>query len=115
MISFTIPIRLVCATNSREHWSVVAKRAKQQRGFGAMFTQRGMADLKSPLPKTVQVRITRIGKRKTDGDNLSTGAKYIRDGIADALGINDGDEKRVTWCYAQEIGKEYGCRVEIDV
>lgn len=36
-----------------------------------------------------------------------------RDGIADALGVDDGDESKVTWSYAQERG-DYGVRVKIE-
>ena len=66
---------------------------------------------KMRLPCTVT--ITRLGPRKLDSDNLATSAKGLRDGIADKLGVDDGDE-RITWCYAQEKSKTYGVRIEIE-
>ena len=38
--------------------------------------------------------------------------KAVRDGIADALGIDDGDDS-LTWEYSQAVGKEYAVEVEI--
>ena len=50
-----------------------------------------------------------------DTDNLAGGFKAVRDGIADWLGINDGD-KAITWNYTQERGqpKQYAARVVIE-
>lgn len=62
------------------------------------------------MPATVT--ITRIGKRKLDSDNLAISAKHVRDGIADAYGVDDGSDL-YTWNYAQEIGKDYAVRIEI--
>ncbi len=121
MLRFSIPIRLVSLANVRMHWAVKSKLAKGQRLLGE-----GMA--KAALGKKVtdasiigameglwpyRVKITRVGKRKMDSDNLAISAKHVRDGIADALGVNDGDESKITWSYAQEIGKEYSVKVEI--
>jgi crossover junction endodeoxyribonuclease RusA len=54
----------------------------------------------------VCVRFTRHGKRTLDDDNLPTAFKHIRDGVADAIGIDDGSA-RYTWEYAQVKSKEY--------
>lgn len=48
-----------------------------------------------------------------DDDNLAISAKALRDGIAEALGVNDGDRSVVTWEYDQKLGKEYGVELEI--
>jgi hypothetical protein len=60
----------------------------------------------------VVVRLTRIGPRKLDSDNVAGACKATRDGVADWLGVDDGDESRVRWVYAQERGA-YGVRVEV--
>ncbi len=105
---FVLPIKLECATNKREHWTVIAKRKQEQRMLAGMYThQVWRAD-----EGNFTITITRIGLRKMDSDNLATSAKYVRDGVADALGIDDGDS-RIEWVYKQEIGREYGCKVEI--
>lgn len=46
----------------------------------------------------VCVTIIACGPRLLDDDNLATGAKPLRDGIAAGLGIDDGD-RRIRWQY----------------
>jgi hypothetical protein len=58
------------------------------------------------------VTITRIAPRELDSDNLASCAKGIRDGVADALRVDDGDE-RIRWTYKQERGKP-AVRVDIE-
>jgi len=61
------------------------------------------------------VTMTRISPRGLDsGDNLSSSTKSCRDGIADALGINDRDP-RVTWLCLEERGgvNEYAVKVRV--
>lgn len=50
------------------------------------------------------VRLTRISAGTMDTDGLAASQKGIRDGIADALGVNDGSVF-IDWRYAQEKGK----------
>lgn len=107
---FTIPVRTISEANGREHFRVKAKRAKEQRAMARMF-----AGQWSPFPKPpLVITITRIGVRGLDDDNLASSQKAVRDGIADALGIDDGD-KRLSWRYEQRKGKpkEYAVEVEI--
>lgn len=47
------------------------------------------------------ITITRRGGRRMDDDGLTISAKHVRDGIADWLGIDDGD-KRLTWIVKQD-------------
>ena len=67
------------------------------------------------LPPPCVITITRIGPRKLDSDNLAGSAKHVRDGVADWLGIDDGDE-RLTWEYAQRSGGAgvYACEIVIE-
>lgn len=65
------------------------------------------------LPATV--KLTRVAPSNgLDDDNLRGALKSVRDGIADALGVDDRDP-RVTWEYDQRRGKprEYAVEVEI--
>jgi hypothetical protein len=48
-----------------------------------------------------------------DGDNSIGSLKAVRDGVADALGIDDGDP-RLTWEYRQETGP-FGVRIYLDL
>ena len=87
-----------------------ARRAKQQRGdaYTAVLAVLDRAETDCPW----LITITRQGKRKLDDDNLASSAKHIRDGVADALGIDDGDP-RLHWKYLQEHPLPYGAHVEM--
>ena len=101
-----LPLRTKSTPNEREHWAVRAKRTKHEREMAAARCQVAVP------PCTVT--LTRIDPRALDDDNLRSALKAVRDGIADALGVNDRDPA-VTWCYAQRRGKvrEYGVEVTI--
>jgi len=125
MISFTLPLRLNNTSNKRECWQATARRKKHHRSLGALHTRQALAGLpqvnallaatgRETIKAPRQVTITRIGKRKLDKhDNLRESAKFLVDGIAEALGVDDGDESAVEWNYAQEKG-DYAVRVQID-
>jgi hypothetical protein len=49
-----------------------------------------------------------------DGDNLQSGFKAVRDGVADWLGVDDGNGL-VDWQYVQRSGKAGEYAVEIEV
>lgn len=91
-----VPVRLVSTANTREGWQAKHRRAKAHRAAAKAALGR---DIKGPPPPYV-ITITRVGPRKLDTDNLAASAKACRDGVADWLGIDDGDE-RLTWNYAQ--------------
>ena len=110
MIQFELPIKLVSEANVREHWSKKAKRAKEQRGLARMLT-RGI-NLTWMFPYHVIITRYGPGSRKLDFDNLANSAKHVIDGIADALGVDDGDTTKITWEVKQERGP-YKVRIEI--
>ncbi len=110
MISFLIPIRTRSETNLREPWQARHKRRKHQRLWGYIYTNQVKP---KHIVYPIAVHLTRLGPQKMDSDNLPSSMKAIRDGIADAFEVNDGDETMVTWTYAQEKSKEYGVRVKI--
>ena len=110
---FVVPVRTVSEANRREHWSVKAKRAKQQReAAGMMMVSMGVHRGRPKPP--LSVTLTRVAPRKLDTDNLARSLKAVRDGIADALGIDDGDE-RVAWLYAQRRGAAKTYEVEVEI
>ena len=63
---------------------------------------------RNPLPTTGRfvVGLTRVSPatRPPDDDNARVAMKHVRDGIADRLGVDDGDTSRVRWEYATERG-----------
>lgn len=102
----TIPMRTVSESNGREHWASKAKRVKQQRTASHLVTRQ----LLCPMP--IEVTLTRVAPRALDDDNLRGCLKAVRDGVADAFGVNDNDP-RVVWVYAQRRGKPREYAVEI--
>ncbi len=116
MIELRLSLRLRSSLNQREHWGARARRAKQERKL-AYWTLKANRQARPPFP--LLVTITRIAPRQLDSDNLAGAAKGVRDGLADALGVDDGDEGdegRVTWAYAQRKGepREYAVEVTIE-
>ena len=91
-----LPLRLVNETNAREHWAARCGRAKTHRQIAGWTAKPCVLGMSPPY----RVMITRIGPRRLDDDNLAASAKHVRDGIADALGIDDGDP-RIAWMYDQ--------------
>lgn len=104
-----LPIIIESEANGREHWAAKAKRAKAHRKE-ALSIPRSILQ----APPCI-VTLTRISPRGLDGDNLQSGFKALRDGIADRLGIDDKDP-RVEWRYQHEKGEpnQYGARVRIE-
>lgn len=114
MIAFTLHgLRLVSLANLREHWTTRSTRARKHRGEAYDAARLSRVGCVPTLPMVVT--ITRIAPRELDTDNLAISAKSVRDGIADALGVDDKD-KRVTWLYTQSRGapKAYAVRVDIE-
>ncbi len=103
--------RLRSCANLREHWAVKAKRVAAERAFAFSCLCAWRAKWRERFP--VCVILTRVAPRKLDSDNVASAFKAIRDGVADWLQVNDGDESKVTWRYAQERG-DYAVRIEIE-
>jgi predicted Fe-S protein YdhL (DUF1289 family) len=82
-----------------EHWRTrLHRRAKERSATAKAFEGRGL-----PEGPPFVVKITRVGSRRIDSDNLAFSAKTVRDEIAAWLGVNDGNERAVTWEYRQRI------------
>lgn len=122
---FTIPGSYPSVANLREHWSARARRAKKHRQDALMITEAqfysALTKLSVPfvLPAEIRahggtVHLTRYAPRRLDDDNLAGALKATRDGIAAALGVDDGDS-RVQWRYAQERCKSGEQRVVVTV
>jgi hypothetical protein len=92
-----VPCTIVSEANSREHWAAKAKRVKGQRLAAKFQTQSAIRrllcrgdDEKDVAEREVLVQLHVTRSRRLDDDNLVGGLKAIRDGVADALGRNDG-------------------------
>lgn len=112
MIEFELPgMRLVNSANERVHWAVRARRAKTQRQEAYLATRAALVGNFS-LEPPMTITIERVGKRRMDSDGLAISGKGVRDGIADALGIDDGNPC-LTWVYRQSVGKAYSVKITI--
>jgi len=108
-----IPMKTVSESNQREHWRKRARRAKQQRGAAFLIVSASGGAYK--CMRFPRLTITRVAPRRLDDDNLRGALKAVRDGIADALSVNDGDPS-ILWEYRQRRGgrHEYAVEIEID-
>lgn len=109
-MTFYVPIRTVSESNQREHWATKHRRNKrQQEAVGyAMLAVRPL------LPKPpVLVTLTRFAYCRLDPGNLEASFKHVQDAVAKMLGVDDGDQVRVSWLYEQEKKRHYGIRITI--
>jgi hypothetical protein len=110
-----VPVRIESEANRREHWRRVAERKADHRLAARRTLMVANGHLGPAINLPCSVTLTRIAPRDLDDDNLASGFKAFRDGVADWLGIDDGD-KRLTWRYEQRRGKpkEYAAEVKIE-
>jgi hypothetical protein len=94
-----------------------AKKNREQRRRAQLHTLgalgKARVDRRELIPAIVT--ISRLSAGQLDDDNLAASIKHVRDGIADALGIDDGGPF-VQWRYAQikVAPKVYAVRVQIE-
>jgi hypothetical protein len=100
-------LRVATTKNSRVHWRAKAARVKFERRSAIL----ACVNMRQPTFPCV-VKLTRVGPRKLDANNASETLQAIQDGVADWIGVDDGDETRVLWEYEQEVGS-YAVRIEI--
>ena len=110
MIEITIPIKIVSIANMRLHWAAKARLTKLQR----LAALKAMIENAAPPQTPMTILLTRVAPRKLDSDNLSSGFKAVRDGIADWLQIDDG-HPGIDWQYKQRTGKPKEYFVEVEV
>lgn len=93
MISIALPWPdKALSPNARVHWSRKAKAAKQARitaGWSAREAGIRPGDFDIPTRLKVTYVFAPPDRRERDDDNLIASMKAARDGIADALGIDD--------------------------
>jgi hypothetical protein len=106
-----LPLRLPSRANERGHWSRFHKRDQEQKDVARMA-------IAARLPRGARppyvVRLTRIARKRLDPDNAAGSFKYVQDGVALALGVDDGDIAKVRWIYDQSISDGYACRIQVE-
>ena len=101
-VQFTIPGHLPSRANERLHWRARYKLSRNQRQGAHMDTLAAMGRHRPRKPVTVTM--TRVSRQRLDDDNVAGAFKSIRDGIADAFGVDDSPSGPITWKYAQRRG-----------
>lgn len=111
-IRFDFPCRTVSESNSRDDRWTKAARVKDQRKSAGWQT-RAKVDHRELRHHQLTVKLMRVAPSAgLDDDNLRGALKAIRDGVADALGVDDRDP-RVEWKYDQRRGP-YAVEVTIE-
>ena len=91
--------------NARVHWATRSRAAKKHREWARLATQ--AMGIKA-LTNRLDVVITAYppSRRRMDDDNLIGRCKAYRDGIADALGVDDSRfQTRLQWGEPVKGGK----------
>lgn len=112
IVCVRLPLQIISEANSRDHWRKVSTRRKEHRSIARLVLQQHARPMHDG---GVKILLTRIGPRVLDDDNLASGFKAVRDGVADWLGIDDGSP-RLAWSYTQTKGsaKEYAAIVAVE-
>jgi hypothetical protein len=109
------PLNTGFGTFSQVARIVATKRRKEEREVSklalvAALRRRGLFP-SAFIP--CLVTLTRVSIGTLDDDGLAASCKGIRDGIADALELDDGDRSRLCFRYAQRKGKRGVFAVEV--
>lgn len=106
-------LKTVSELNQREHWGAKNRRKLDQQEQIAVAMLNALRGKRIELPCVV--KLTRIGPKKMDNDNLAGAMKYCQDQIARQLGVDDGDESKVIFHHCQmPIGsRDYAVKVSI--
>lgn len=111
LVQCFLAVRTINESNNRDSWRKRARRVKAQRLAARQRVAACIVGVHLPLVVT----LTRVGARKLDSDGVPSALKAIRDGVADALGVDDGRDDLVQWRYAQQFGPRqvHGVQIEI--
>lgn len=111
-VTITLPVKTVSEPNARDGWAPKHRRSSGQRGIVALMLRPQVGRLGLP----VRVRLVRLSAGELDDDNLRGALKAVRDGVADALGLRDDRDPRVTaWDYDQERVPRGAFGIEVTV
>lgn len=109
---FDAPIKTISEANCRDHWRVKSQRRKEQQQTVTGMLINALRGRQVALPCVV--RLTRVGPKVLDSDNLQSAFKATRDAIARKLGVDDGDE-RIKFEYDQTPIGEYSYNVIVEI
>ena len=102
LAAFRSTLVVTARTNAHVHWRQRHAIDQEDRAHGRAIVL-GQAGFARQLLKPggrIHVEFTRLSTATCDDDNLPSAFKAVRDGIAEALGIDDGSD-RYAWSYGQ--------------
>lgn len=106
-------LKTVSEANDRSHWTVKNRRKREQQELVAVAMQNALQGKRIELPCTV--KLTRIGPKKMDDDNLIRSCKGVRDVLAQKLGADDGSDQIKFEYHQQPVAvRTYGLKVSIN-
>lgn len=109
-----LPIVLVSEANMREHPGARSSRAKAQREAVKLALAAYLGDCTKLVARgPIDITITRLSTHPLDDDNLAGSCKRLRDGIAEAFGVNDRRREVIAYFTAQERSPKWGARLWI--
>lgn len=118
-MKFTVPVKTRNPLNgpqgrTRGAMLGAAARRKKERNAAKLCTIAAIPPGWLLLYGRGEAVLTRLSAGHLDGDGLQAALKSVRDGVADALHVDDGSQA-VKWEYAQRKCKrgEFGVEVEI--
>lgn len=114
--TWVLPIVTVSESNQRD-WrsrSGRTKKAKKAVSVGLGKTLGYLAHIADHYHsgQPIRVKLTRLATRKIDAANLGGALKATEDGVAIAIGADDGDPRWIAE-FDQEIGDVVGVRIEL--
>lgn len=109
--TYTIPTTpdRALSPNSRVHWRAKHSASRAQRNIAALAVAHSGVEFTPVEGRSILVEYdVRWGRRrkKMDDDNLIAALKPMRDGIADALGVDDA--RWITMRVTQSTGHDQG-------
>jgi len=93
-----LPIATGRGQNDREHYMARARRVAKEKEAVAW----SLKMMQRPALPCVVVLTRRAPSGGLDDDNLVGALKGVRDAVAEWLGVDDGDVRRIRFKYAQE-------------
>lgn len=113
-LTFTLPLMTVSEANTHQHWTVAAKRHKEQKSMVSYFLNPHRKKVKLPCC----IHFVRLAPRRLDAlDNLPTSLKFIIDATCEIVtGIKKAGRADDSPLLTLSVGQEkndYGVRIEI--
>ena len=89
-MTITLPLpKRSLSPNARTHWRAKAKITRMARQVARLRTLEALGGRQAPALTSYTLAFHFPTSRRRDDDNWSAACKAYRDGIADALGIDD--------------------------